>query len=53
MCAKYTVGDHCVLLEAVTVKLGSRLVESNFDCHCKLQGGSNMTGTNCDLFTHK
>jgi hypothetical protein len=19
----------------------------------KLQGGSNMTGTNCDLFTHK
>jgi hypothetical protein len=21
--------------------------------HVKIQGGSNMTGTNCDLFTHK
>ena len=21
--------------------------------HCEIQGGSNMTGTNCDLFTHK
>jgi uncharacterized lipoprotein YehR (DUF1307 family) len=21
--------------------------------NCKVQGGSNMTGTNCDLFTHK
>jgi hypothetical protein len=21
--------------------------------HGKIQGGSNMTGTNCDLFTHK
>jgi hypothetical protein len=20
---------------------------------CEIQGGSNMTGTNCDLFTHK
>jgi hypothetical protein len=20
---------------------------------CNIQGGSNMTGTNCDLFTHK
>jgi hypothetical protein len=20
---------------------------------CKVQGGSNITGTNCDLFTHK
>jgi hypothetical protein len=23
------------------------------DMVCVLQGGSNMTGTNCDLFTHK
>jgi type IV secretory pathway VirB6-like protein len=22
-------------------------------CVCFVQGGSNMTGTNCDLFTHK
>jgi hypothetical protein len=24
-----------------------------FSCVSNIQGGSNMTGTNCDLFTHK
>jgi hypothetical protein len=23
-----------------------------YDAQCYVQGGSNMTGTNCDLFTH-
>jgi hypothetical protein len=29
-------------------------LEKAFDCvNHDIQGGSNMTGTNCDLFTHK
>jgi hypothetical protein len=27
--------------------------KKNQQTHLQLQGGSNMTGTNCDLFTHK
>jgi hypothetical protein len=30
-----------------------RAVKSNEERNFKIQGGSNMTGTNCDLFTHK
>jgi hypothetical protein len=26
---------------------------NHLDFLCDVQGGSNMTGTNCDLFTHK
>jgi hypothetical protein len=28
-------------------------IHAEFGMPLKLQGGSNMTGTNCDLFTHK
>ena len=27
--------------------------QSQISSFCRIQGGSNMTGTNCDLFTHK
>jgi hypothetical protein len=38
--------------EDKTSKL-SRKVGHHSHSDAKLQGGSNMTGTNCDLFTHK
>ena len=39
------------LLECALIWAGGRL--SYLRCNGKIQGGSNMTGTNCDLFTHK
>jgi hypothetical protein len=43
--------DFCVF--RVVERKYSKYRISTFFRHVDIQGGSNMTGTNCDLFTHK
>jgi hypothetical protein len=46
-----------ILAAAQNCECGTTLAAVNFgilyDARLFIQGGSNMTGTNCDLFTHK
>jgi hypothetical protein len=39
--------------KCVTIRTGLEKPPSNHKTIQVIQGGSNMTGTNCDLFTHK
>jgi hypothetical protein len=42
----------CHVMGAVNQFYGFHVAERSCIMRCVVQGGSNMTGTNCDLFTH-
>jgi hypothetical protein len=53
-CDNHKLQQQRILLQRITESKNVALKLFILDINrCQLQGGSNMTGTNCDLFTHK
>jgi hypothetical protein len=45
--------DDVTLRKSADIEVFIKDKSNTHSCDLKIQGGSNMTGTNCDLFTHK